>query len=318
MRDDVVSGQVQTYAIDTTQVFATTAICRGEIKINAGEDANVKIIETGILYSENEQEFVDSISSTQGAAVTLFTCYLTELKPQTQYYVRAYAVIDCKYSHGTYRNVLLGGIEPFTTKKNQEIEEDKMPAPRNVSAQQAGGAVSITWNKPPEETYLLWYIVERNDSENDNYMVLGTTFYERFTDNTPLSGMNYYRVKTEARYPQKDSNYAYTEPCLFVPPTVEPPASLAAPTGVSAKQTEDYIELTWIAVEGANDYFIFRSSTENGIYEQLPGGIAGKSTSWIDNYPLNGDNYYKIKSVSASVPEGSTYSDYAYCIFIFP
>jgi hypothetical protein len=315
MSDDVVSGQVLTYEVDTTQVFATTAICRGEAKMIFGGDANAKMIETGILYSENEQEFVDSISSTQGAAVTPFTCYLTELKPQTQYYVRAYAVIDCKYSHGTYRNVLLGEIEAFTTKKSPEKEEDKMPAPRNVSAQQAGSTVSITWNKPPEETYLLWYIVERNDSENGNYTALDTTFYERFTDITPRSGMNYYRVKTEARYPRKDSNYGYAEPCLFVPPAVEPPASLAAPTGVSAKQTEDYIELTWIAVEGASDYFIFRSSTENGIYEQLPGGRAGKFTSWIDNHPLNGDNYYKIKSANAAIPNGSELSDYAFCRF---
>lgn len=67
------------------------------------------------------------------------------------------------------------------------------------------------------------------------------------------------------------------------------------------------VRLTWNAVSGAVEYAIYYSSYE-GDYQHWQ-NVEG--TSFIDNYPFDGDNYYRIKAVNSS-GEYSEFSNYAY------
>ena len=88
-------GEVVTLAIDSTEVNATSALVKGEIK-NRG----VGITEMGFYYQKKENETgvpelseQDSIVRYTGdlATVDTFSCRLTDLEPETWYYVRAFA-----------------------------------------------------------------------------------------------------------------------------------------------------------------------------------------------------------------------------------
>ena len=88
-------GEVVTLAIDSTEVNATSALVKGEIK-NRG----VGITEMGFYYQKKENETgvpelseQDSIVRYTGDLVTVdtFSCRLTDLEPETWYYVRAFA-----------------------------------------------------------------------------------------------------------------------------------------------------------------------------------------------------------------------------------
>ena len=88
-------GEVVTLAIDSTEVNATSALVKGEIK-NRG----VGITEMGFYYQKKENETgvpelseQDSIVRYTGdlATADTFSCRLTDLEPETWYYVRAFA-----------------------------------------------------------------------------------------------------------------------------------------------------------------------------------------------------------------------------------
>lgn len=88
-------GEVVTLAIDSTGVNATSALVKGEIK-NRG----VGITEMGFYYQKKENETgvpelseQDSIVRYTGdlATADTFSCRLTDLEPETWYYVRAFA-----------------------------------------------------------------------------------------------------------------------------------------------------------------------------------------------------------------------------------
>ena len=88
-------GEVVTLAIDSTEVNATSALVKGEVK-NRG----VGITEMGFYYQKKENETgvpelseQDSIVRFSGdlATIDTFSCRLTDLEPETWYYVRAFA-----------------------------------------------------------------------------------------------------------------------------------------------------------------------------------------------------------------------------------
>ena len=88
-------GEVVTLAIDSTEVNATSALVKGEIK-NRG----VGITEMGFYYQKKENKTgepelseQDSIVRYTGdlATADTFSCRLTDLEPETWYYVRAFA-----------------------------------------------------------------------------------------------------------------------------------------------------------------------------------------------------------------------------------
>ncbi|MDR1633204.1 MAG: SUMF1/EgtB/PvdO family nonheme iron enzyme [Dysgonamonadaceae bacterium] len=73
---------------------------------------------------------------------------------------------------------------------------------------------------------------------------------------------------------------------------------LPSPTNVTATLDNNTIQVSWNSVAEATNYEVQRSS-DNDAYTLLAEGIAG--TSFTDNSPLNGTNYYKVKACNATL-----------------
>lgn len=79
---------------------------------------------------------------------------------------------------------------------------------------------------------------------------------------------------------------------LITPPVIEEPPS--APTNVTANLNGDTIDsvlVSWTGSIGATSYKVYRSSSLDGTYTLL-GTV--NATSYVDNSPIVGVNYYKI------------------------
>ncbi|MDR1973913.1 MAG: formylglycine-generating enzyme family protein [Bacteroidales bacterium] len=72
----------------------------------------------------------------------------------------------------------------------------------------------------------------------------------------------------------------------------------AAPANVTAVLNDSVINISWSSVPNVTNYEVYRSGN-NKNYTLLAGGVV--TTTFTDNTPLPGANYYKVKGVSATV-----------------
>ena len=103
-----------------TQITETTAVAGG----NVTSDGNASVTERGVVYSTNPNPVITNLYNTIkpcGSGTGSFTCELTNLQPNTTYYVRAYATNE--------KGTAYGEEVSFTTKK-----EDIDNPPSNLTA----------------------------------------------------------------------------------------------------------------------------------------------------------------------------------------
>ncbi|MEO7101632.1 MAG: autotransporter-associated beta strand repeat-containing protein, partial [Luteolibacter sp.] len=81
-----------------------------------------------------------------------------------------------------------------------------------------------------------------------------------------------------------------------------PDPPLAGPTGLAATTSNNVINLTWNAVNGATSYTLQRSSVSGGPYTTLQSGITG--TSYTDSTVTLGNIYYY--TIFATLASGNT------------
>lgn len=84
----------------------------------------------------------------------------------------------------------------------------------------------------------------------------------------------------------------------------------STPSNVNAYTSGNSIVISWSTVSGASKYNVYRSSSSSGTYSYLGYSY---STSYTDNNPLKGTNYYKV-SAENNAGESSK-SSYAYCSY---
>ena len=94
-----------------TNVFCISATVGG----NVTEDGGAEVTERGVVYATTQNPTTNNTKVTSGIGTGSFTCNLTDLQPNTTYYVRAYAV----NSKGT----AYGEEVTFTTKANVNISD---------------------------------------------------------------------------------------------------------------------------------------------------------------------------------------------------
>lgn len=70
--------------------------------------------------------------------------------------------------------------------------------------------------------------------------------------------------------------------------------AFSAPASVTAQLTGKSIVVSWSAVSGAKSYQLYRSA-DNKNFSLLAGNLT--TTSYTDNVPLSGTNYYKVKAL---------------------
>ena len=133
--------QLPTLSTSTiTQITETSAVAGG----NVTGDGNASVTERGVVYSTNQNPTTADTKVAAGSGMGSFTCNLTDLQPNTTYYVRAYATNEKGTAYGeevsftTNKNIVLPSI---TTNVITQITETSAVAGGNVTSD---GNASVT------------------------------------------------------------------------------------------------------------------------------------------------------------------------------
>ena len=166
--------------------------------------------------------------------------------------------------------------------------------PTGVNASQSGSSVNVSWSSVSGATS---YIVYRSSSASGTFTQIGTSSSTSYTDNSPLSGNNSYRVAAVNN--SGTSSQSSTASVNFTGGGGG--TAPAAPTGLTATRggpaMYPYVTLSWNNVSGATSYKIFRSGAANGSYSEIG---TSTTTSYTDNNPISGDNHYRVRAVNSA------------------
>ncbi len=185
-------------------------------------------------------------------------------------------------SQGIFAKAVIGNTPPPST----------VTPPSNLVANINNNTVSLTWNPSPDNN-LIGYDVYHSTTELGQYTKLTTNpvTSTSYTDNNPLTGDNWYMVK--AITPDASSQGIFVKATIQTTTTVTPPSNLVA------NVNNNTVSLTWNPSPDNNiiGYDVYHSTTELGQYTKLTTNPV-TSTSYTDNNPLTGDNWYMVKAIT--------------------
>lgn len=137
-----------------------------------------------------------------------------------------------------------------------------------------------------------------------------TDFGNSFWSSTVLSDYTSYRYKID--FTTAGLGYSETTASNYVRCVrgTMSGGSLTAPTGVSASDGsyDNYVYISWTAVSGATNYYIYRATSSSGTYSYV--GESGGSTSYYDYPPYASTTYYYKVSAYNSTYGESVMSSY--------
>jgi fibronectin type 3 domain-containing protein len=220
------------------------------------------------------------ISGTDGVADTWYTD--TGLQRSTVYYYK----VAARNADGT------SGLSSYAY---TELKEP-LAAPTGVSASALSeNSIHVSWNAVEEALY---YIIYRSDAADGEYVAVSEAGNApsdtSFTDNIGLRDLTTYYYKVQAfdfggrSGDQSTSASAMTK------------GLPAAPLGVRASPlSENSIQVSWNAVEGAANYIVYRSDTADGEYVAVSGADGVSDTSFADaGLQASASYYYKVAARS--------------------
>lgn len=123
-----------------TQITETSAVAGGHVT----SDGNASVTDRGVVYSTNQHPTVADKKVSNGSGMGSFTCNLTNLQPNTTYYVRAYAVNSKGTAYGTQVSFTTNKqivLPTVTTSAMTQITESSAVAGGNVTSD---GNTSVT------------------------------------------------------------------------------------------------------------------------------------------------------------------------------
>ncbi len=271
------------YALEAPQ-NVTAAIQEEDFTINVSWDV--------VTHAESYDVYRSSSSSsgfTKVASGITTTTWNDATPLAGNNYYRVYAV-----GHG-----LTSPASNTTTIVKYVLDE-----PQNVTAsiQEDDFTIVVSWDAV---SHAEGYDVYRSGSSSAGTFecVAEGIVTTNWKDVTPLPGNNYYRV------------YATGHGLKSIASNTTPVVKyvLQPPTNVTSSIPDDdfVIRLSWNAVKHAEYYTVYRSNTSSNGFVMVADGI--NSTTWDDESPFAGINYYQIYAVGHGLtsPASSTvYNNY--------
>ena len=198
----------------------------------------------------------------------------TSLDCGTTYYykVRPYLRVNGKLVYG-----------PYSTVVNAKPSLDALTGTTAVKA--SYNSVNITWNAVEgAEGYQIW----RSTSSSGSYVLLGsTTKTNRLSTSLDCGTTYYYKVRPYLRVNGKLVYGSYGA-------VVSAKPTLNAMTGVSASRAGyNSVNVSWSAVDGAEGYQIWRSTSADGSYVLL--GSTTKTSRVSTSLDCGTTYYYKVR-----------------------
>ena len=163
--------------------------------------------------------------------------------------------------------------------------------PTGGSATVSGNSVNLSWNSVSGATS---YRIYRSSSASGTFSPIGTIAWTTFTDNSPLTGNNSYRVRAINSAGESQQSSTFSVNFTGGGGGITAPST---PTGLSGFQSGSAILLSWNSVSGATSYRVYRSNSSFGTFTLL-GTPSG--TSFNDNNPLSGNNFYRVSAVNSA------------------
>ena len=144
-------------------------------------------------------------------------------------------------------------------------------------------AINVSWDGVE---YAEKYNVYRCNSSSGTYSLVGENLTSTsWKDENPLSGYNYYKVEACGHgLTSQKSNYT------SISYSISTPQNVTANMVLSNNQLVACV--SWDAVTFAESYIVYRSSSYSSGYVEVARNVT--STSWNDESPMDGYNYYKV------------------------
>ena len=170
----------------------------------------------------------------------------------------------------------------------------EIAAPTNVTASkdEEEWGVNVNWDAVK---YAEYYSVYRSSNSSSEFTkVADSLTVTSWHDDSPRN-TNYYRVCAEGHgVISKPSNSALVK------------CDIPAPKNVTAKMDDNEwkINVSWDAVKHAKYYKVYRNDSSGYGFTKVADSLT--VTSWCDESPLNGNNYYEVYSNLSSIEYGKS------------
>lgn len=171
-----------------------------------------------------------------------------------------------------------------------------------------GGSIQLDWSLSPDDArvdgYKIFRATEPGGYNFDLPLAAVTAGTSAYTDNTTNDNQTYYYVVRAYKdaVTSEVSNEASGVSLDNLPP--------AAPTGLNAVPSIDYVTLSWNANTDSDlaGYNVYRSTTSGSGYALL---ATVTNNSYIDSGLTNWDTYYYVVKAFDEVPNESSFSNEA-------
>ena len=205
---------------------------------------------------------------------------------------------------------------------NNNNGNNKIDAPNELfGAWQSSGSIYLFKDNGTGKVYNGWNYVNKTaesitdftyscNSQNSTLSFMGTNYTIEFRNaNTKMNWLINNRVVVEfyiytGELPEIGGNESGGNEGGDNNPDQVP----SSPTGLNAQVNGTSIYVTWQSVNDATSYNVYRSSNATNSYTKIG---TSNSTSYIDNNPLSGYNYYKVSAVNRNGE--SPQSNYVNC-----
>lgn len=276
-------GQVPVLVtIPATSITENSAISGGTII----DDFGYELLDKGVCWSTEQHPTINDTHTSEGAESSAYVCYLTDLLPNTTYYVRAYATT----TQGTgYGNELtfstLSTIPTVTTNGITDVA---------TSAARCGGNVISDGGAEVTARGVCWSL-DHDPTISDAHTTDGTGIGEFYSEMTSLSANKKYYVRA---YATNEKGTAYGEERAFK--TIY---------GLPSVTTKDVTKITVnSAVCGGN-------ITESGSSDIIARGVCWNTFQYptiYNNHTTEGTGTGEFTSNIFSLESNTTYYVRAY------
>lgn len=187
------------------------------------------------------------------------------------------------------------------TKESQLSEKidvaTELLVPSNLKVSASNSKVFLDWYSVKDAT---GYKIYRSESEKGEYVQIGESKSNSYEDKNLESGKNYY-YRVKAFKGKSESAFSYI---VYVKSGMGSPRNInVTPNGVNG------IVVTWDRVEGADNYYIYRSRNENATFDEI--GFTD-ATRYEDRNLISGRiYYYKVKASGKGTESAVSESSYA-------
>ncbi len=178
----------------------------------------------------------------------------------------------------------------------RDVSQLTVEAPKVKSSNSASsGKPKVSWNEVENAAK---YQVYRATSRSGKYSLMKTVSGTTYTNTSAKAGRTYYYyvVAVSENGTKSDKSNTVSRTCDLAQPTV-------TLTGISSSGK---IKVSWKAVDGADEYKVYRATSKNGTYTLMK---TTTGTSYTNTGAKTGTTYYyKVRAIHENSSANSAYS----------